>query len=111
MVHTFLHVTLQYYLSYLNQLRINEYCGAIESLYHYFDSHMLQGANTGNNQAANKSKAEDDVIGRGFRYASLSMAALQFRFGHRLVEIQLRYILKFAKNTILLLNLEVQLSK
>ena len=32
-----------------------------------------------------KSKQEDEVSCRGFRYAALSMAALQYRFGHRWV--------------------------
>ena len=73
---------LQHYLSYLNYLRVNEYCGAIESLHHYFDCHLVDFSKT--NDAA-KSKQEDEVSCRGFRYAALSMAALQYRFGHRWV--------------------------
>ena len=73
---------LQHYLSYLNYLRVNEYCGAIESLHHYFDCHLVDFSKT--NDSA-KSKQEDEVSCRGFRYAALSMAALQYRFGHRWV--------------------------
>ncbi|KAI0218824.1 Anaphase-promoting complex subunit 5 [Lamellibrachia satsuma] len=69
-----------HYLSYLNYLRVNEYCGAVESLHHYFDCHLVD-ANKTNDTA--KPKQEDEVICKGFRYAALSMAALQYRFGHR----------------------------
>ena len=62
-----------HYLSFLNYLRVQEYCGAVDSLYHYFDRQNM----------TNGSTSSEDVTSRGYRYAALNMAALQYRFGHR----------------------------
>ncbi|CAH1785514.1 unnamed protein product [Owenia fusiformis] len=69
-------LTEAHFLSYLNNLRVNEYCGAINSLYHYFDRHQLTNPNAG-------SKVKEEDYGRSFRYAALNLAALHYRFGHR----------------------------
>ncbi|XP_064615999.1 anaphase-promoting complex subunit 5-like [Liolophura sinensis] len=70
-------LTEAHFLSYLNNLRVKEYCTAIHNHYHYFDRHKFTSTDSGN--SSNKSKDED--IGR--RYAALNLASLHFRFGHR----------------------------
>ena len=71
---------LQHFLSYMNYMRIKEYCGAMDSLHDYFDRHLV---GFGGSSAAGKQKPDDEVTCRGFRYAALNMASLQYRFGHR----------------------------
>ncbi|XP_043461028.1 anaphase-promoting complex subunit 5 [Leptopilina heterotoma] len=61
-----------HYLSYLNCLRVNEYCGALESLYHCFDRLA---------PLENRSTSEDRS--RTFRYAALNLAALHAQFNHK----------------------------
>ncbi|XP_043287109.1 anaphase-promoting complex subunit 5 [Venturia canescens] len=63
-----------HYLSYLNCLRVNEYCGALDSLYHCFDRLA---------PLENRSAPEDRA--RTFRYAALNLAALHAQFGHKKV--------------------------
>ena len=63
----------------MNSLRVNEYCGAVDSLYHYFDRH----AGVVNGGQGSKAKSEEEMGYHCLRYAALSMAALQYRFGHR----------------------------
>uniref|UniRef100_A0A8D8YVF5 Anaphase-promoting complex subunit 5 n=2 Tax=Cacopsylla melanoneura TaxID=428564 RepID=A0A8D8YVF5_9HEMI len=58
-----------YYLSYLNCLRVNEFCGALENLYHYFDR-----SNTLLNH-------EDKP--KGLRFAALNLGILYAHFGHK----------------------------
>ncbi|XP_048245886.1 anaphase-promoting complex subunit 5-like isoform X1 [Haliotis rufescens] len=66
-----------HFLSYLNSLRVKEYCTAVHNLYHYFDRNAnLTGETTGQ---ANKNREEDVCR----RYAALNLAALQYRFGHK----------------------------
>lgn len=65
-----------HYLSYLNSLRVKEYCGAVHYLYHCFDRNTLANQD-------NKPGANPDDIGRSFRYAALNLAALHCKFGHR----------------------------
>lgn len=68
-----------HFLSYLNNLRVREYCTAVHNLYHYFDrNNTLSG---GNAMQINSKNREEDNISR--RYAALNLAALHFRFGHR----------------------------
>ncbi|KAK7099099.1 anaphase-promoting complex subunit 5-like [Littorina saxatilis] len=65
-----------HFLSYLNNLRVKEYCTAVHNLYHYFDRNaQLTGEATGN------SKRPEDEISR--RYAALNLAALHFNFNHK----------------------------
>ncbi|XP_013393534.1 anaphase-promoting complex subunit 5 [Lingula anatina] len=73
------HLAEAHFLSYLNNLRVDEYCGAIHSLYHYFDRHALASVLT---SAASKDEKLDECNKR-FRYAALNLAALHYRFGHR----------------------------
>ncbi|XP_014222514.1 anaphase-promoting complex subunit 5 [Trichogramma pretiosum] len=61
-----------HYLSYLNCLRVNEYCGALESLYHCFDRLT---------PVDNRPVSEDKL--RTFRYAALNLAALHAQFGYK----------------------------
>lgn len=58
-----------YYLSYLNCLRVNEFCGALENLYHYFDR---------NNTLLNH---EDKP--KGLRFAALNLGILYAHFGYK----------------------------
>ena len=68
----------QHYLSYLNYLRVQEYCGAVDSLYQYFDCQRAIA-----DSSTSRSQQEEDSVSRGYRYAILNMAALQYRFNHR----------------------------
>ncbi|XP_076471090.1 anaphase-promoting complex subunit 5-like isoform X2 [Babylonia areolata] len=64
-----------HFLSYLNNLRMREYCTAVHNLYHYFDrTTQLTGELTGN------AKRTEDEVSR--RYAALNLAALHFNFKH-----------------------------
>ncbi|XP_065156615.1 anaphase-promoting complex subunit 5-like [Atheta coriaria] len=60
-----------HFLNYLNYLRVKEYCGAIDSLYHCFD------------KSANNDKANADARTKTYRYAALNLAILQCQFGHK----------------------------
>ncbi|KAK7480276.1 hypothetical protein BaRGS_00028444 [Batillaria attramentaria] len=65
-----------HFLSYLNSLRVKEYCTAVHNLHHYFDRNShLTGETTGGNK-----KLEEEV---SRRYAALNLAALHFQFGHK----------------------------
>ena len=68
----------------MNNLRVAEYCGAMESHHHYFDRQHAAAA-TGQAQGGKggKQAPEDEGLSRWFRYAALSLASLQYRFGHR----------------------------
>lgn len=63
-----------HYLSYLNCLRVKEFCGAIDSLFHCFDRNSLSSESKGNNQ---------EEKSRAFRYAALNLAVLHAQFGHK----------------------------
>lgn len=71
----------QHFLSFLNCLRVKEFGGAVESLYHFFDRSALITTNE------EKSK--------GFRYAALSLAALHAKFDNKYVLILKIIILMF----------------
>lgn len=58
-----------HYLSYLNCLRVREYCGAISSVQHYFNRQTFRVTNI-------------DEKSRGYRYTSLNMAILNAFFNH-----------------------------
>ena len=76
----------QHYLSYLNNLRVNEYCSAVESLFHYFDRQHVAVAPAPASAAARTrpdSTTEQEAASRGLRYAALNLASLHYRFGHR----------------------------
>ncbi|XP_034947106.1 anaphase-promoting complex subunit 5 [Chelonus insularis] len=63
-----------HYLSYLNCLRVNEYCGALDSLHHCFDQFL-----------PNSSRITSDDKSRTFRYAALNLAALHAQFDQKKV--------------------------
>ncbi|XP_063966516.1 anaphase-promoting complex subunit 5-like [Lytechinus pictus] len=67
-----------YYLSYLNCLRIKEFCGAVHNLHCYFDHMMPQvkGDSNGNNN-------DQEQVRQNFRYAALNLAGLHCRLGHK----------------------------
>lgn len=65
------HYAEAHYLSYLNCLRVNEYCGALDSLYHCFDR-----------LAPLDNRLISDDRSRTFRYAALNLAALHAQFNH-----------------------------
>lgn len=58
-----------HYLSYLNCLRVKEYCGAVSSIQHYFNRQTSRVVNL-------------DEKSRGYRYTSLNMAILNAFFNH-----------------------------
>lgn len=60
-----------HFLSYLNCLRVREYCGAVNSLFHYFD------------RKAPSSYEDEAVRCKGLRYAALNLAILQAQFNHK----------------------------
>jgi len=57
---------------YMNYMRVKEYAGAKDCLHRYFDKMAEAGPQSG---------SED--YNMCFRYASLNMASLYARFGHR----------------------------
>lgn len=58
-----------HYLNYLNCLRVREYCGAVNSVQHYFNRQTFRVTNL-------------DEKSRGYRYTSLNMAILNAYFNH-----------------------------
>ena len=73
-------VLFQHFLSYLNSLRVKEYCTALNNLFHYFDRKTsFTVEQTPPQQGQNKHK--DEEVHR--RYAALNLAALHYRFGHK----------------------------
>lgn len=58
-----------HYLNYLNCLRVKEYCGAVNSVQHYFNRQTFRVTNV-------------DEKSRGYRYTSLNMAILNAFFNH-----------------------------
>lgn len=64
----------QHYLSYLNCLRVKEFCGSFHSLFHCFDRGIFTLDSKGNTQ---------DEKNRGFRFAALNLAILYSHFGHK----------------------------
>ena len=83
---SWLDCVIQHYLSYLNGLRIGDYCSTLDSLYHYYDR---CSSLTGSVGPQNK-LTDEDVASRSYRFAALGLAATHFRFGHRLVHIQIQ---------------------
>eukprot|EP00057_Strongylocentrotus_purpuratus_P021042 XP_011675516.1 PREDICTED: anaphase-promoting complex subunit 5 isoform X2 [Strongylocentrotus purpuratus] len=67
-----------YYLSYLNCLRIKEFCGAVHNLHCYFD-HMMPQVKGDSNSNNN----DQEQVRQNFRYAALNLAGLHCRLGHK----------------------------
>nr|CAD7419832.1 unnamed protein product [Timema poppensis] len=66
-----------HFLSYLNCLRVKEYSGAIDSLYHSWDRNTYLLDVNRSPAATNEDKC------RSFRYAALNVAILHVLFGHK----------------------------
>lgn len=66
-----------HFLSYLNCLRVREYCGALNSVQHYFNRQTFRVTNI-------------DEKSRGYRYTSLNMAILNAFFHHN--EVAMSYL-------------------
>lgn len=56
-------------------MRVKEFCGAVDSLYHSFDRNT--------SVADGKLPGNTDEKGDGFRYAALNLAILHTQFGHK----------------------------
>ena len=69
-----------HFLSYLNCLRVNEYCDALSNLHKCFSGVSTLSAN-GVQTDWSLQNLED--CNRGFRYAALNLAALHARFNHK----------------------------
>ncbi|KAL0894705.1 hypothetical protein ABMA27_013244 [Loxostege sticticalis] len=68
-----------HFLSFLNCIRMKEFCGAQDSLYNCFDRSVLSvfgGSNVCNDRNKN------------FRYAALNRAAMHTQFGHKSVAME-----------------------
>ncbi|ELK26337.1 Anaphase-promoting complex subunit 5 [Myotis davidii] len=82
----------QHYLSYLNNLRVQDVFSSTHSLLHYFDRLILTGAES-------KSNGEEGY-GRSLRYAALNLAALHCRFGHyQQAELALQEAIRIAQES------------
>ena len=71
---------LQHYLSFLNNMRVREYCTATDSAYAYFDRRNLLVTSLKSNS---KNDSEGIRTSQMFRFAALNLATLHFQFGHR----------------------------
>ncbi|KAM6156176.1 anaphase-promoting complex subunit 5 isoform 5-T5 [Rhynchocyon petersi] len=81
-----------HYLSYLNNLRVQDVFSSTHSLLHYFDRLILTGSES-------KSNGEDGY-GRSLRYAALNLAALHCRFGHyQQAELALQEAIRIAQES------------
>ncbi|GFR59369.1 anaphase-promoting complex subunit 5-like [Elysia marginata] len=68
-----------HFLSYMNSLRVKEYCTALHNLCHFFDRKACPPGDS----SPSKSKKSALVEEIAMRYAALNLASLQFRFGNR----------------------------
>ncbi|KAJ8038977.1 Anaphase-promoting complex subunit 5 [Holothuria leucospilota] len=65
-----------HYLTFLNCLRLNEFCGAIHSLHKYFDQLTQKSTDSGSNSSSTEEWKHS------YRYAALNLASLHYRLGH-----------------------------
>ncbi|KAL0098394.1 hypothetical protein PUN28_008359 [Cardiocondyla obscurior] len=76
-----------HYLSYLNSIRVNDFCGSVDSLYHCFDRLA---------PLENRSTPEDRS--RTFRYAALNLAVLHAQFNYKdVAQYALKEAIKLAQ--------------
>ncbi|GJQ67666.1 putative anaphase-promoting complex [Trypoxylus dichotomus] len=61
-----------HFLEYLNYLRVKDFCGAIESLYHCFDKTTSTNG---------RGPIEDKI--KSYRFAALNLAVLHYHFNHK----------------------------
>ena len=71
---------MQHYVSYLNNLRVGEFNGALSSLYHYYDCKQWEENDLPSTIHSDES---DQERCRRFRYAALNLAALHCVFEHQ----------------------------
>lgn len=69
-------LTEAHYLSYLNCLRVREFCGSMDCLLTYFNRHAKSKTNS-------QGTVTSDQASSVCRYAALNLALLHHRFGHR----------------------------
>ncbi|KAJ0181778.1 hypothetical protein K1T71_002500 [Dendrolimus kikuchii] len=67
-----------HFLSFLNCIRMKEFCGAQDSLYNCFDRSVVCNSNNSATTERNKN----------FRYAALNRAAMHTHFGHKCVAME-----------------------
>ncbi|CAH1158814.1 unnamed protein product [Phyllotreta striolata] len=60
-----------HFIAYLNYLRVDEYCGAVDSLFHCFDRDVDPDV-----------KCYNDEKSKRHRFAALNLAVLHYHFGH-----------------------------
>lgn len=72
-------LTEAYYLTYLNSLRVKEYCGAIDALLLYFNLNLNENTSNPTNKAPNRSLTDNNTC----QYAALNMALLHYYFGNK----------------------------
>ncbi|XP_059048895.1 anaphase-promoting complex subunit 5 [Achroia grisella] len=78
-----------HFLSFLNCIRMKEFCGAQDSLYNCFDRtvfNVTTNNNNANNNNNNNSSCNDR--NKNFRYAALNRAAMHTQFGHKSVAME-----------------------
>ncbi|XP_053600479.1 anaphase-promoting complex subunit 5 isoform X2 [Plodia interpunctella] len=73
-----------HFLSFLNCIRMKEFCGAQDSLYHCFDRTVFSVTNSNNNPNNNVCNDRNKNI----RYAALNRAAMHTQFGHKSVAME-----------------------
>ncbi|KAG8201693.1 hypothetical protein JTE90_012757 [Oedothorax gibbosus] len=64
------------FLSYMNAMRVKEYCASKEYLFHHFDRNT-------NVPLESKSSAPSEDFARSSRYAALNLAIMHANFGHK----------------------------
>ncbi|XP_060802230.1 anaphase-promoting complex subunit 5 isoform X2 [Amyelois transitella] len=74
-----------HFLSFLNCIRMREFCGAQDSLYHCFDRTVFSVSNN-NNNVHNNNPCNDK--NKNIRYAALNRAAMHTQFGHKTVAME-----------------------
>ncbi|XP_026757188.1 anaphase-promoting complex subunit 5 isoform X2 [Galleria mellonella] len=74
-----------HFLSFLNCIRMKEFCGAQDSLYNCFDRTVFSVTANNNNNNNNTSCNDRN---KNFRYAALNRAAMHTQFGHKAVAME-----------------------
>lgn len=80
------HYTQAHNLSYMNNLRVRDFCNALDSFHRAYDRSATRGttaAGTAAEQSANNAAAVNtNVNNKGLQYSSLNLAILHVQFGH-----------------------------
>ncbi|KAJ9592635.1 hypothetical protein L9F63_015690, partial [Diploptera punctata] len=67
-----------HFLSYLNCLRVKEFCGAIDSLFHCFDRNTI---------VSESKMSSVEEKSKSYRYAALNLAILNAKFDHKKIAL------------------------